>query len=549
MNKNKIFIIILILLSLFLFTYKLGTYSLWDNDEPLYSQIAREFNHNGDILTTYWNGEPWFCHPPLSMWLTLISGNLLGWNEFSVRLPSAVCAVLIVLMTYYIGRRLYDENTGFIAGLILATSLQFFVQAKLANLDMLFTLFLIASTYVLYRFFQNNSRMYLFLFWVLCGFGTLAKGPFAVCLPPAVIFLYLFFSISNENECLGDFWGKTWTRLCDAVKKFIKIFTPEGVIAYLILGGFWYAAGLLKYKTEFYNLVFKYFILDRVITPVMNQSGPIYYYLIIFAVGFFPWVAFFLPSIIDYIKTRKQNESVFLLVWLIFTFVFFSLVQTKLPNYILFIYPACAIMLARYFNKTAEDKNKGGLFWPLAVTSLFYAVIIGAFVVMSTGKYPQEYAGLKNLLLPLLYIIIATLVLSWTMLARGRRRYLIFSFIGGTFLLYVFMMQLMPAVDYYKPIKPLALQLKSVMKPREKVAVFIEHFNNSYSFVFYLNEKVALVETGKDLNLFLKNNKNAYLLVRADEYEKIKKIIGSQELIDNLKPLFHYDKYLVCRKR
>lgn len=521
MNKNKVFILILILLAVILFTFKLGSYSLWDNDEPLYTQMAREFNNHSDFLTLTWNGKPWFCHPPLYMWISFISGNLFGWNEFSARLPSVIFSVLIILLTYFIARKFYNENTAFIGALILMTSLQFFVQARLANLDTTFTFFMMAAVYIGYIIIEKKLRWHVLLFWIMCALGTLTKGPFALCLPFAIITIYLFFT--------------------KKLKELKSFFTIEGIFLYLVVGSFWYFAGLLKYKMEFYNLVFKYFTFERVISPVMDQSGPIYYYLLVFIPGLFPWIAFFIPAVSDAFKNIKDERNIFFLVWIMFTFIFFTVVQTKLPNYILFIYPACAIMLADYFYRNICENNfENKLFLPLLFTSIFYAAVIIVFVMLAGKRYPLEYLANKSHLLILFYIIVTTLILSWGSLIFSRKKYMLPVFIAGTFILYIFMVNLMASVDKYKPVKPLALKVKEIKNPSDKIAVFIKKFSGASSFVFYLNEKVEFIENLRDLECFLRKNKNVYVLIKKDKSAQIKYKFA-------LRHMFDYDKYSVYR--
>ncbi|MFH1454289.1 MAG: glycosyltransferase family 39 protein [Armatimonadota bacterium] len=527
-NKHKIYLLILIFLSVLLLFFRLGDYSLWDTDEPLYSQMAREFNYHNDLLTLYWNGEPWFCHPPLYMWLTMVSGNLFGWNEFAVRFPSALFGVLIIILTYFMGKRFYNEDVGFLSGLILMTSLQVFVQGRLSNLDTLFTFFLMLSTYACYAGVTDNSRRYILFFWLSCALGTLAKGPFALCLPLGLIFLWLF---STKK-----------------LKEFKKVFIYEGIIAYVILGGFWYIAGLIKYKTEFYNLVFKYFIFQRVTTAVMDQSGPVYFYILIFIAGFLPWVFLFVPAVIDYFKNRKNEISVFLLIWAVIPFLFFSLVQTKLPNYILFIYPACAIMLANYFYNYIYIKDlKTSLLISLIVYTLFYTAVITSFVLLASGKYPNEYMAARGHLLPLLYIIIGTALFSWFFFAFNKRKYVLPAIIAGTFILYLSIVNMAVYIDQFKPVKPIALKIKSLKSPSEKMIVFTEKFNNSASFVFYMNEKITFMEKIDELKEFLNNNPGAYILIKrginngGDRYYQLK------TEMPGIKTVFVNDGYVVCR--
>src|SRR5207247_3176826 len=126
---------VLALLSYALFFYGLGSIGLVGPDEPRYAAIAREMVMTGDYITPRLYGTPWFEKPVLVYWLAAIGYKLLGFNEAGARFPSAVAATICVFFVYWCGRKLWDAAIGFLAGLMLATSIGFFAFARASSLD------------------------------------------------------------------------------------------------------------------------------------------------------------------------------------------------------------------------------------------------------------------------------------------------------------------------------------------------------------------------------------------------------------------------------
>src|SRR5262245_18798605 len=122
-----------------LFFHDLAGIGFIGPDEPRYAAIAREMLANGRYITPHLYGTPWFEKPPLMYWLAALGYKLLGINEAGARFPSALSATVSVFLLYWCGRRLWNRGAGFIAALILSTSIGWFTFARAASTDMLLT--------------------------------------------------------------------------------------------------------------------------------------------------------------------------------------------------------------------------------------------------------------------------------------------------------------------------------------------------------------------------------------------------------------------------
>ncbi len=150
-SQERFFPVILALLCLVLYIPALGGRDLWCGRETLYAEIARETLINGHWFVPYFNGEIYYYKPPLYFWLiALVSIPAGDITEFTLRLPSALSALGTVLLTYFLGRRLYGARTGFIAGVILASSPGFHKYACVAKLESPLALFITSSIAAFY---------------------------------------------------------------------------------------------------------------------------------------------------------------------------------------------------------------------------------------------------------------------------------------------------------------------------------------------------------------------------------------------------------------
>src|SRR5215813_5849508 len=109
------------------FFFALGRAPLFDVDEGAFSQATLEMFERGDFLSTYLNGQPRYDKPILVYWLQAASVGLLGVNEFALRLPSALCASLWALLTYWFARRRFGANVALLAAGVMATSLGVYI--------------------------------------------------------------------------------------------------------------------------------------------------------------------------------------------------------------------------------------------------------------------------------------------------------------------------------------------------------------------------------------------------------------------------------------
>jgi len=349
----------LIILSALLFFPGIGAAPLLDRDEPAYAEAAREMLARHDWIVTRFNGQPWFDKPPLVYWAVMASYSLLGVNETAARLPVALFGIAGVLATYWIGTRLRGRRLGLLAGGILATSIFYFGPARATLLDVPFTACFTLAMGALAAAVQQPDRIrWKLLAGAALGLCVLAKSPSAVLLFGAVLVAYgLLKRAPLRLRAAG------W--VC-------------AVIPLLAAAGPWYVAMYLRFGSTFLSEFLLAGNLGRFMAAEHTRSATPIYYLPIVVIGFLPWTAM-LPGAIRS-AWRRGHEAVIPLLWAGLSLLFFSASQSKLPGYILPIFPALALLIAFDLDDAIQWPPDGrklrALWWASGFTLLIAAVFL-----------------------------------------------------------------------------------------------------------------------------------------------------------------------------
>lgn len=346
-KRRLIFIGLLLIVGVsyvFLF-FNLGAYSLKEPDEGRYAEIPREMVEQGDYLVPHLNYVRYFEKPPLLYWVTAASYKVFGTSEWSFRFPNALAALLCALSTFFFVRRWFTQRIAIISFLVLISSFGFLALSRIVTVDMLLTFLLFASLSCFYEYYREGKSVFLYLFFILLALGILAKGPVAVVLLGSTIVLFLF---------------------CEKRMPFVKkLFSPVGLFVFAVIAAPWFVLISLKEKEFFY-----FFFVDqhflRFLTTRHNRSGPIYYFLPVLFGGLFPWSVFIPRAVIRFWRVPSVR---LLLVWSLVVFVFFSVSGSKLPPYILPLFPAMAIVLGTLFENAWNEYIKWK--WEIVIYAVF----------------------------------------------------------------------------------------------------------------------------------------------------------------------------------
>ena len=351
------------------FLLGLGDRHIWIPLEARYALVAREMLETGQWILPHLGGMVYADKPPLLFWsIALLSALGSGVTEWTARLPTALAAVGVCLMTWRLGVRCFSPTTGLLAALVLATSGGFFWSGRQALPDMLLTLWTTGAFWALWEWFTGKRRRAAVAAGLCMGFATLTKGPVGAILPTLCGLIYFFMAHGQRPRltggdallCLGAFLGVT-----------LAWFVPA-----VTLGGLEYAqATLLHHSLERY-------------ARAWEHTAPWYYYLGAFPAEFLPWTLF-LPQALVTRSSLGQSQGRdgrwFTVCWLVTILGFFSISTGKRDIYILPAFPAAALLVGWSWSRWWQLTPEAMSVWAVRLPALGLALTFWGFAVVIWG--------------------------------------------------------------------------------------------------------------------------------------------------------------------
>lgn len=325
-RSNIKHLLIILLFSYVFFFYGMGEYSLKEPDEGRYAEIPREMIELNDYTVPHLNYVRYFEKPPLFYWTVAASYKLFGVNEWSFRFANAFSAFLCMLSLYIFVRRWFGERAAFLSSIVLISSFGFFSMARIVTIDMFFTLWLSLSLFCFLGYYKEKKPLFIYFFYVFLAFATLSKGIVAIIL--LIVTIIIFLLIEKKTSFVKEM-------------QIIK-----GIIIYGVIALPWFIAISLKESEFFYFFVIDQHFL-RFFTAKHKRTGSLFYFLPVLIGGMFPWSILIPRSIIS---LWKKSEIRLFLIWSGIVLLFFSVSKSKLPPYILPVFPPLAIVIGCFFD-------------------------------------------------------------------------------------------------------------------------------------------------------------------------------------------------------
>lgn len=324
---------LVILVASFFFFWRLGEARLIEFDEGIYALVAKNIWQKNDFLTLYLNpAVAWFDKPPLYFWFSALSIKVLGLTSLAPRLPAAVFGLGTVILTFFLGRLLFNQRVGFVSALILSSTVGFLYYSRLGMLDSAVTFFLTGAL-LFFLLGRKNPRYFIWM-GIFLGLGFLAKN-LIVLLGPLIIFIFIFGDRTNH-------WDKYLS----------PPFFYGLALAFLIPLP-WYVYMLGRHGQNFFNVYFLYHSFSRINQVVEGESAPLLWYVTVVRTQFrvwFPFLLLALPWV--FWQWRRKNEAVgFLFLAALTIFTTFSLAQSKLIWFVLPLYPFLAVLVASFLDR------------------------------------------------------------------------------------------------------------------------------------------------------------------------------------------------------
>jgi len=365
------------------------------SDEGRYSEIPRYMAQSGDWVTPRLNGIKYFEKPPLQYWATAAAYNVFGVHHWTARSWPALTGFAGLLLVFLAGTRIYGTAAGVYAALVLGSSLLYSGMAHILTLDMGLAFFMaLAMVGVLLGLDPRGNpvsrRRWMHVAAAGCALAVLSKGLIGIVLPGAVVVLYMVVK--------RDFGMLRRLHLISGGLLFFAISAP------------WFVAVSVA-NPEFPHFFFIHEHFQRYTSTVHQRYQPWYYFIPILLLGILPWLLTLFDALRAALKRARSREfdpTLFLLIWAGFIFVFFSVSGSKLPSYILPIFPALALLIGARL----ADISGRALAWQM--TPLLLLAIAGLFAVPYTERLASAAipAELYRAQMPWLYAAAAALLIG-----------------------------------------------------------------------------------------------------------------------------------------
>lgn len=334
--KRKNLIILVLFSSVFLF-WQLGRNHLIEWDEAIYALVSKNILRTGDWLTFTWqHGFPWFEKPPLFMWLTAPLISVLGTISLAPRIWPALFGLGSIVTTYFLGKKMFGERVGLIAGFILASTTGFLYYSRMAMLDVPVTFFITLSLLLFWQGRETQHSKYWILFGITTALGTLTKGVVGM-FPLAIAALFALVEILLDRN-LARY----------RIKNLLLL-----PIAYCLVAIPWHLVMYAKHGQAFLENYILYHVLLRSSSAIEGKHAPTFWFITVIRTQFRIWFIPLLPaipwSLWQILKQKK--EIIFLSIWALLIFSVFTISKSKLIWYIIPIYPVLSLIVAAFMGR------------------------------------------------------------------------------------------------------------------------------------------------------------------------------------------------------
>ncbi|MDO8263149.1 MAG: glycosyltransferase family 39 protein [Gallionella sp.] len=346
-------------------------------DEGRYAEIPREMVATGDWVTPHLNGLKYFEKPPLQYWATATAYTVFGEHQWASRLWTALTGFAGLLLVWFAGLRLFGREAAGYAAMLLGSSFLYIGMSHINTLDMGVTFFITLGILALLlaqtQTDSKKQRNWMLLAWAGMGLAVLSKGLMGMVLPGAALFVYMVvqrdFSLLKRMHWLS------------------------GLAVFMLVTAPWFYL-VMKANPEFFDKFFIYEHYTRFTTTEHGRYQPWHYFIPVLLGGMLPWSVLMLDTLLRPVLGAKAgrdskpvakvfNAERFLLVWVVFVYVFFSMSGSKLPSYLLPMFPALALLMGRQVAGMSARR----LFW--LVAPMLPLMLLGLGLAPFTAKLAE----------------------------------------------------------------------------------------------------------------------------------------------------------------
>ncbi|MBV8517965.1 MAG: glycosyltransferase family 39 protein [Acidobacteria bacterium] len=431
----------------------LGGFPLYDADEGRNAEVGREMAETNDYVMPRLDGLPYLDKPVVYFAAEAAAMELLGPTELAARLPAYLFTLATAAVLFWFARRRWGGEMPYLAAIVFLSMPLTMAFARTVIFDSALTFFVVVALVAFDCALEERNARWSWLAWVSMGFAMITKGP-------VTFVLVLFVAIPYA-------WTKRNVRV---------LFPPIGLALFALVVAPW-VWGVTRVVPEFLHYVLVTETAERMATKALKRTGPPWYFVPYLIGGALPWS---LVALFSW-KRFKNRDLLFLILWLAIPFVFFSISQSKRPQYILPLMPALALLVARIWD---EARTRGAAI----IVAVLGALLAIAPLFAHRAKLQPELAPV----VPRVALVLGIAFLIGGLVAAfAKRRELAFIALTLPVMAIPTVAQpLMQAIGVRRSAKAFAEQLAPKLAPSTEV-IGVEAFTGSMAF--YLRRPVVVV--------------------------------------------------------
>ena len=534
-TRSRNVIIALLLVVLVAWFASLELRGLFIPDEGRYAEIPREMLDSGDWVTPRLNGLKYFEKPPMQYWLTAASFALFGEDEWSARLPSTLLGFLALAMTAFAARRLWGSQAALTTAITLGSGWAYYLAAQYLTLDIMLSAFL-AFALCGFLLAQHadatvaERRRWMLLAWSACACAVLSKGLIGIALPVLALLVYSIIGLDVK------LWGR------------LEILRGTTLLLLIVVP--WFVL-VQQRNPEFFEFFFIHEHWQRFTGSGHARLGEWWYYAPILVIGLMPWTPLVLRQCLRAMSAgggempaqlfnRPFRPVLFCVAWTITIIAFFSVSQSKLPAYVIPVFPAIALILGRYC--ALDDVT--GLRWSARTLAAVGAALFVAATQLT--RWPKFTAIGSDAVaaLPFVFAAASALLIGGLLALFLLRRALalgaVLVMVIGSFSFWILTFAFLHEVDTAFSSERLIETLTDDSKPFDASHAFYSIGQFDHSLPFYLGRTVTLVDYTGELKMGLgiepgkaidtlaefvttweQTNEQAYAVMRPRQYDEL----------------------------
>jgi len=465
-------------------------------DEGRYAEIPREMVKSGDWTTPRLNELKYFEKPPLQYWATAVAYEVFGEHQWTSRLWAGLTGFAGLLLVWFTGMRLFGREAAGYAAMLLGGSLLYSLIGHVNTLDMGVTFFMslgIFATLIAQGESEVKSQRYwMLLAWAGMGLAVLSKGLMGLILPGTALFLY----------CILQRDWSMFKRLH---------FLPGLTVFFLIVTPWFYL--VMKANPEFFERFFIYEHYTRFTTKDLGRYQPWYYFVPILLAGALPWTVLMFDSMLGAWRSGKRVAQVFsperfLLVWAVFIYVFFTVSGSKLPSYLLPMFPPLALLMAVRLTRIREQV----LMWELLPVIPMLLILIGfALNIARFADTPQQaelYPQYANWLIGGVSILVIGVICAVMLLKRQQKTIAVLVLAFSSLLCGQISLSGYNTIAHERSAKHIAAAIKDYVKPE---VPFYSVLDYEQTLTFYIKHTFTLVQYQDEMAYGIKQEPQKFI--------------------------------------